>query len=70
MTRVFAGTCFFLAVLNRRDPSHEEALQFYSDTSLHLVTMEWVLREAANASSAPATRPGFKRLFDLLVQCL
>jgi predicted nucleic acid-binding protein len=66
MTRVFADTFFFLAVLNRRDPSHEEALQFYGDTSLHFVTTEWVLSEMADASSAPATRPGFKRLFDLL----
>jgi uncharacterized protein len=66
MTRVFADTFFFLAVLNRRDPAHEAALRFYGDTSLQLVTTEWVLSEVANASSAPATRPGFKRLFDLL----
>jgi uncharacterized protein len=66
MTRVFADTFFFLAVLNRRDPAHEEALQFYDDASLHFVTTEWVLSEVANASSAPAMRPGFKRLFDLL----
>ena len=66
MTRVFADTFFFLAVLNRRDPAHEKALQSYGDASLHFVTMEWVLSEVANASSAPAMRPGFKRLFDLL----
>jgi uncharacterized protein len=66
MTRVFADTFFFLAVLNRRDPSHEQALQFYGNTSLHFVTTEWVLSEVANASSGPAMRPGFKRLFDLL----
>jgi predicted nucleic acid-binding protein len=66
MTRVFADTFFFLAVLNRRDPAHEEALQYYGDTSLHFVTTEWVLSEVANASSAPAMRPGFRRLFDLL----
>ena len=28
MTRVFADTFFCLAVLNRRDPEHEEALQY------------------------------------------
>ena len=66
MTHVFADTFFFLAVLNRRDPSHEEALRFYGDNSLHFVTTEWVLSEVANASSAPAMRPGFKRLYDLL----
>jgi len=66
MTRVFADTFFFLAVLNRRDPAHEKALQSYDDASLHFVTTEWVLSEVANASSAPAMRRGFKRLFDLL----
>jgi predicted nucleic acid-binding protein len=66
MTRVFADTFFFLALLNRRDPAHEEALRFYGDATLHFVTTEWVLSEVANASSAPAMRPGFKRLFDLL----
>jgi len=66
MTRVFADTFFFLAVLNRRDPSHDEALRSYGDANLHFVTTEWVLGEVANASSAPALRPGFKRLFDLL----
>jgi predicted nucleic acid-binding protein len=66
MTLVFADTFFFLAVLNRRDPAHEEALQFYGDTGLHFVTTEWVLSEVANASSAPAMPPGFRRLFDLL----
>ena len=34
MPRVFADTFFFLAVLNRRDPAHEEALQYYGDTSV------------------------------------
>jgi predicted nucleic acid-binding protein len=66
MTRVFADTFFFLAVLNRRDPSHEAALRFYGDDSMHFVTTEWVLGEVANASSAPAMRAGFKRLFDLV----
>jgi len=66
MTRVFADTFFFLALLNRRDAAHEEALRFYGDATLYFVTTEWVLSEVANASSAPAMRPGFKRLFDLL----
>jgi predicted nucleic acid-binding protein len=66
MTRVFADTFFFLAVLNRRDPSHEAALRFYADANMHFVTTEWVLGEVANASSAPTMRAGFKRLFDLL----
>jgi uncharacterized protein len=66
MTRVFADTYFFLAVLNRRDQAHEACLRLYGDTSLEFVTTEWVLNEVGNASSAPATRPGFKRLIGLL----
>ena len=44
MTRVFADTFYFLALLNPRDPAHEDALVFYGDTSLHFTTTEWVLR--------------------------
>ena len=38
MTRVFADTFYFLALLNPRDPAHEDALVFYGDTSLHFTT--------------------------------
>jgi hypothetical protein len=31
MTRVFADTFYFLALLNPRDPAHEDALVFYGD---------------------------------------
>ncbi len=66
MRRVFADTFYFLAVLNRRDPLHQEALAFYGDATLHFVTTEWVLTELADANADPARRPGFRRLFGLL----
>ena len=68
MSRVFAGTFYFLAVLNRRDPAHQDALVFYGDTSLHLVTTEWILTEVADATAAPDLRTGFKELFETLEQ--
>jgi len=66
MNRVFADTFYFLALLNRRDPAHEEALVFYGNSSLDTVTTEWVLTEVADATADPAMRHNFKRLFDLL----
>jgi predicted nucleic acid-binding protein len=66
MTRVFADTFYFLAVLNRHDPAHEDALVFYGEASLRLVTTEFVLTEVADATASAAMRPGFKRLCDLL----
>ena len=68
MSRVLAGTFYFLAVLNRRDPAHQNALVFYGDPSLHLVTTEWVLTEVADATAAPDLRAGFKELFETLEQ--
>jgi hypothetical protein len=66
MNLAFADTFYFLAVLNRRDPAHEEALGFYGNSSLHIMTTEWVLTEVADATADPATRHNFKRLFELL----
>jgi hypothetical protein len=68
MSRVFADTFYFIAVLNRHDPAHEAALEFYGDASLLFVTTEWVLTEIADATAAPAARPNFKKLIELLEQ--
>ncbi len=66
MSLVFADTFYFLAVLNRRDPAHEDALAFYGNPLFDFVTTEWVLTEVADATASPAMRAGFKRLFDIL----
>lgn len=66
MRRVFADTFYFLAVLNPRDPAHEQALAFYGDDQLHLVTTEWILTEVADANAEPARRPGFQKLLAVL----
>ena len=66
MTRVFADTFYFLAVLNRQDPAHEATLKFYGDASLHFVTTEWVLTEVGDAAAAPVARSNFRKLVELL----
>ena len=66
MTRVFADTFYFLAVLNRHDPAHEAALEFYGDPSFHFVTTEWVLVEVGDATAAPAAKPNFQKLLGVL----
>ena len=66
MRRVFAGTFFFLALLNRRDPAHQTALESYGSGEYRFVTTEWVLAEVADATTAPDMRPGFQRLFEVL----
>ena len=66
MSRVFADTLYFLAVLNRHDPAHEEALAFYGNSSLHLVTTEWVLTEVGDATAVPPARQKFKELMEIL----
>lgn len=66
MSRVFADTFYFLAVLNRRDPAHEPALTFYGDSAFQFVTTEWVLTEVADATAEPGLRAGFKSFFELL----
>jgi predicted nucleic acid-binding protein len=66
MTRVFADTFYFLAVLNRHDPAHQAALEFYGDSSLQLVTTEWALTEVADATAIPPARQKFKELMEVL----
>lgn len=68
MRRVFADTFYFLAVLNQRDSAHEQALAFYGDDQLHLVTTEWILTEVADANAEPARRPGYQQLLAVLEQ--
>jgi len=47
MTKVFADTFYFLALLNKRDEAHAKALDLSSRIE-KLVTTEWVLTELAD----------------------
>ena len=47
MSRVFADTFYFLALLNQADAAHDKAVE-YSKLIDQLVTSEWVLTEVAD----------------------
>jgi len=66
MTRAFADTFYFLAVLNRHDPAHQKSLEFYGDDSLNFITTEWVLTEVGDATAAPPARQKFRELMGVL----
>jgi predicted nucleic acid-binding protein len=61
MTRVFADTSYFIALIAPNDVAHRRALAF-ANQSLRLVTTAFVMTELAAYLSAPANRPLFNRL--------
>jgi predicted nucleic acid-binding protein len=63
---VFADTFYFLALLDSREESHEEATRFSSDPQIQLITTEWVMAEFGDAYSDPKDRADFVALYRLL----
>lgn len=57
MRTVFADTFYFLALLNRRDQWHEQAVQLSRRGGFAIVTTRAVLLEVADALAHPMTRP-------------
>lgn len=55
MSRVFADTFYFLALLNKNDEAHSKALEF-SALIEKLVTTEWVLTELADGLASSRHR--------------
>jgi predicted nucleic acid-binding protein len=66
MSRVFADTFYFLALLNQNDAAHGQALQFSESHDPAIVTTAWVLTEVANGLSQSAHRGAFARLLNNL----
>lgn len=58
MTRVFADTFYFLALLNKRDEAHAKAVDLSSRIE-KLVTTEWVLTELADGLASSRSRTIF-----------
>ena len=58
MTKVFADTFYFLALLNKHDEAHPKALS-YSNLIDKLVTTEWVLTELADGLASSRHRKMF-----------
>ena len=66
MSRAFADTFYFLALLNQRDPAHPRALAAAQDAQLHCVTTDWVLVELGDALCAVGNRAEFSALYQAL----
>ncbi len=66
MKTIFGDTYYFLAVGNDRDQGHERAFECAANHRGQVVTTEWVLTEVGDALSAPAQRPRFLNLIELI----
>lgn len=66
MRAVFADSYYYLAFINPRDAGHERTVEFAQAFVGETITTEWVLTEVADALSAPALRPLFTQLLDIL----
>ena len=61
MSRVFADTFYFLALLNRDDPAHQRALAA-ARSAAQIVTTEFILLELGNACAKAADHADFLSL--------
>ena len=64
MTRVFADTFYFLALLNPKDTAHAKAAALTLSFVGEMTTTAWVLTELGDALSRPANRPNFLATVD------
>jgi uncharacterized protein len=62
MTRIFADSYFFFALLNPRDPAHAKAVEFSRQNHGPLVTTAWVLTELADGLASTPHRQIFRRV--------
>jgi hypothetical protein len=60
VSKVFADTFYFLALLNKNDAAHAKAVRF-STRLERLLTTEWVLTELADGLSSSRHRDVFLR---------
>jgi predicted nucleic acid-binding protein len=61
MSKVFADTFYFLALLNKNDEAHAKAVE-YAGLIDHVVTTEWVLTELADGLASSRHRNRFAQL--------
>lgn len=66
MTKVFADSFFFLAMLNVRDSQHRTAVKLGRMLAGPIYTTQWVLVEVADAFSKPKDRDRFIDLLELI----
>lgn len=66
MSRCFADTHYFLALLNKGDVSHRRAVEFSRRNNRRLLTTAWIVVEVADALAHPPNRRYALILRDLL----
>lgn len=66
MTRVFADSYFFFAILNPRDEAHAKAVDYGRRHRGPLVTTAWVLTEVADGLASTPRRQVFRGLIESL----
>ncbi len=66
MTPCFAGSFYFLAILNPNDSSHRRVMAISGQLHRPIVTTAWVLTEVADALAQPGNRGLFLRLLQHL----
>jgi hypothetical protein len=66
MTRIFADSYFFFAILNPHDAVHAKAIDFGREHRGPLVTTAWVLTEVADGLASTPRRQVFRRLLENL----
>ena len=66
MSKVFADTFYFLALMNPGDKAHEQAFAFSNDYRGLVVTTAWVVTEVGDAFCSPPFRPAFLNLIKIL----
>ena len=62
MSRVFADSFYFFALLNPNDAAHERAFRFSQQNAGPLLTTAWVIAELADALASTAQRNLFRRV--------
>jgi predicted nucleic acid-binding protein len=60
---VFADTFFFLAILNRADPTHERAVALSRQSRSVRVTTDWIITELADGLAKIEQRERFMDLY-------
>jgi len=66
MKKIFADAFFFLALMNKRDSSHQKAVELIDTLPGPIVTTQWVLVEVADAFCEPRDRGLFVKLLELI----
>jgi uncharacterized protein len=67
MSRVFADTLYYLALVNSRDEGHAKALAASRSQAIRVITTAWVLTQVANAVADSGLRRSFPDLLDGLL---